>query len=144
MIIRGLKEAITALDKLESAVAKKILRKALRAGATLPLKAAKTNAPVRTGALRRSLKVRAGRSRKGVIHVVMGTGKKWFVGPMYYSAFVVMGHKQGSKRLGNARKDIPPNTFMNDAYEATKEATIDAISETMLAEIEKTAQQLGK
>lgn len=63
------------LKSLDFALQKKILRKALRAGAKPVRDAARTNAPVREGKIKKSIKVRAmKRSRKGIgVLVAVGT-----------------------------------------------------------------------
>jgi len=146
MIITGLKETIERLEKLDAAVQKKILRKALRAGAKLTLAAAKANAPFKSGDLKRSLKVRAGRSKKGTIRVIMGSGRKWFQGTrQFYGSFITLppGFRIGNRRLGNKRRLVPYNKYMENAYGSTKQAAVETIRDSILTQIEQTVQALA-
>ena len=85
-------DAIKGLEKLENKIGKKLVRKALRTAAKPTLALAKSTAPEQSGRLKRSVKIRSGGTRKGVTWMRVGVGKKWFVGPMFYAAFVAFGH----------------------------------------------------
>jgi HK97 gp10 family phage protein len=115
---------------------KKILRKGLRAGAKVMQDAAKALAPVRTGKLQSSVKVRSGKSKKGVIKINVGIGAKDFQGETFYGGFVEWLHRIGKRSLGDARKVVPANPFMEKAFEASKDnAQVKAI-ESWQSEIE--------
>jgi HK97 gp10 family phage protein len=91
--IDGLEQTMKALRGLDAKVAKPILRKQMRAGCYVFLKEAKANCPVRTGALRDSLVVRAGRRSRRFfsINVATGVGGKSFTGKFWYGAMQEFG-----------------------------------------------------
>jgi HK97 gp10 family phage protein len=117
--IEGADKIDAALSAIEKNVAKKIARKALREGGKIILKEAKSNAPKESGALKKSIKLRAGKSKKkGRASVVIGTGAKWFQGDQFYGAFLEFGHKAGSRKLGDARKQVEAKPYLAPAGEA--------------------------
>ena len=100
MELIGGKELDNALQELERKLARKIGVQALRAGAKIILAKARANAPVKSGALKAAIKIRAGRSRKGERRVRVIVGDKWFTGDEFYAAFVEFGHKSGKRSGG--------------------------------------------
>jgi HK97 gp10 family phage protein len=127
--------AIAGLKDLETKVAKKYVRKALRAAAKPTLAAAKATAPVgESGELQRAVKLKSGGIKKGIIRIIVGVGKKWFTGPTFYAAFVAMGHKVGKRDLGDSRKQVAPNEWLENAYKENAEGAI-TIFETMIVEL---------
>jgi hypothetical protein len=56
--IRGVEELRRDLNNLSNAVATRLINNAARAGARVVVKAAKTRAPVESGALKKSLRLR--------------------------------------------------------------------------------------
>lgn len=112
------------LDRLFSSLPKKVqgkvIRPALREAAKIISAKAKTNAPVDTGLLRESLRVRAGkRTRKNVIRVLVQTEAGFYKGKTFYGAFQEFGHRQGSRKLGNARQMIEGKHYIKRAYDST-------------------------
>jgi HK97 gp10 family phage protein len=86
------------------------MRPALRAGGKPVLAAAKANAPKKSGSLRKSLKLRAGkRSRRGiyVVTLLLSTSKddNLFTGKAFYGAFQEFGFKLGKRIGGKATRD---------------------------------------
>lgn len=142
--IEGLKEAVGMLRELARddengpKTAKGIVRRGLRAGAKPLLAAAKSEAPVRSGLLQQSLKIRSS-SRKGRLSVSVGTRAKDFTGPTYYAGFVIWGHYAGSRELGSKRKHVPGNDFITRAYESAKDEAADVATQTILDGIDKAA-----
>jgi HK97 gp10 family phage protein len=134
MPIHFVDNIIGKLSELENKAANKVTRKALRAGAKVIQTQAQANAPVKSGLLKKSIKVRAGKSRKGIISIIVGVGKKWFTGPSFYAAFVEFGHKTGKRRSrgkvrarGDSRKEIPGKHFIEQAFGESKEAALGEI-----------------
>lgn len=140
MTITGVKECLLNFSDLPIKLEKKIIKKSLRAGAKEILAAARANAPESSGLLKRSIKVRAGKSTKGSISIVVGVGKKWFVGPVFYAAMVAWGHKIGSRKLGGARKQVAANDFIGRAYEQKKQNAVDTFTATALELINEAAE----
>ena len=105
--VTGLKELDRKMRALEPAMQKKIIRKAARRAAKPVLDRARAFAPRRSGALERSLKIRALRRsrRRTAIGVQVSTDKGWFKGDEFYGAFVELGtkHIEAKKYLRDAR-----------------------------------------
>jgi HK97 gp10 family phage protein len=139
--VSGLTEVTQALKELDRKVQKSILRKGLRAGAKVMLSPARAGAPDRTGRIRRNIKVRAGRSSKGRVSISVGVNARDFTGPAFYAAFVLLGHKVGSRRLGNKRTSVPANNFLERAFDQAHQQATDVAVQTMANLIE---QQAGK
>jgi len=98
--LTGAKEIAIALGKLETKLARKVASKALRAGAKVVLPVAQSLAPVKTGALRKAIKVRSGKNKKDFRSIVVAVGEKWFQGDEFYAAFIEFGWKTGSRSKG--------------------------------------------
>lgn len=129
--IEGLKELQQDLLDLEPKVARKYAGKSLKDGAKIILAEAQNDAPVQSGATKKALRIRMGRSKKGYksVRVVIGSG--WFKGDEFYAAFVEFGHKQGSRKLGDKRKDIPANPWFENAAIAKEQAAVDKTIEVL-------------
>lgn len=89
----GLEGFDRKLKDLEAKLAKKIVRQALRAGGKIVATKAKALVPVDTGALRKSIKVRAAKGRRGTIGIRVATGTRQELGidasdRWYYPAVV--------------------------------------------------------
>lgn len=129
--VYGVKEIQQALSNLAHKDAKKAMRKGLKAGAKLIQQQAKANAPQKTGALKRSLKARVGRSRGDSVVVIVGSGKKWFVGDTFYAAFQEFGWSHGKRPSrfkkateGDTRKEVEGKHFVEQAYDTTKQTAL--------------------
>lgn len=119
--LTGDKQLDAIFAGLPMKVQKQVLRPALRSAAKIVHAAAKNNAPVKTGALRRSLKVRAGkRTRKNLVRAVVQTGASdnLFKGKTYYGAFQEFGWKSG-KRGSSSRRQISGKHYIQAAYDST-------------------------
>ena len=143
--LQGVEELRRKLLALEPKVARKVLRKALRAGAKIVHARAKQNIPQGgTGVFARSLKVRAmKRTRRKTIGVAVETREGWYKGEAFYGAFVEFGHKQGSRKLGDARKQIEGKHYIEKAAEQTKDAVTALLTTTIGAGIEAEAAKRG-
>jgi HK97 gp10 family phage protein len=135
--VKGLRELDKRLGELESKLATKILDKALRKAAKPILDAAKAGAPVESGTLIKSIKIRKGKAKRGLRSVIVGVGDKWFLGDEFYAAFVEFGHLQGSRKLGNTRKKIPGEHFIEYAYDEQKAAATQLLIQTLGELIDK-------
>ena len=72
----GDKQLSRKLSRLDNKMQRSIVRKALRQAAAPVLGGAKALAPVLTGRMRDSLRIRASKGRRGTIGVVIETGKR--------------------------------------------------------------------
>ena len=96
--------------------------------------AAEAAAPVKSGLLRSNIKIRTmSKPSKGIVRSTVGVGAKDWTGKAFYASFVLWGHKQGSRKLGSKRKDIPGKDFLKASAGEAGEAAAAA----MIAEIQK-------
>lgn len=139
----GFDDLLANFKALPEQVAKKHLRASVSAGAKVVREAVKERAPVDTGRLKRSVYQKQIRERSGP------TTQAFFVGV-----------RSGAKRGKNGKKDysqaafywifrefgtskLPAIPFLRPAFEAQKEAAVDAIAETLDKRIQKTAAELA-
>jgi HK97 gp10 family phage protein len=141
MTVKGINEAVAALEELDRNVQKNILRHATRAGAKVVLVAAKSDAPVQGGATRANVKIRAGGTRYGSYRLQVGVGAQDFQGPQFYAAFVLFGHKVGSRRLGDARQQVPANNWLEKSLDESGSGAVDAIEADLVAGVEAAADK---
>lgn len=125
MTIVGVEEVERALRALPGKVAKQAIRKPLRAGAKIVLARAKQNVPAESGALKKSLKVRAGKRSRNTISIRVATGKGWFTGETFYGAFVEFGTAKMKARH-----------YVQRAYAQTKDKVAAFLKREILSNIE--------
>lgn len=103
--VEGDKVLENMLNRLETNLKKKALRKATRESARVVQAHAKALAPVDSGQLKKAIRVRSKRrSRKPTIGHQVWVGDKWFKGDQFYAAFVEFGTKERfTKTTGRAR-----------------------------------------
>lgn len=126
--IEGAKELEKKLLSFEPKLGRKIVRQALRKAAKPILAKAKSLVPVRTGALKKSLRIRALKKRKHRYGVMVATSEGWFVGMEFYGAFVEFGTDK-----------ITAQPFVRPAFDAEK-ANAERIIRT---ELRKGIEQVG-
>lgn len=128
--ISGLEPLLKKLKTLEPKIAKKVLRQSLRAGAKIIQTAAKAKAPVKSGQLRKAIKVRAQkRTRRGTIGVNVSVGEKDFAGEVFYGSFIEFGSSK-----------MPARPFMKPAFQENKAAALQVIQDGIAAGIEEAAK----
>jgi len=121
--VKGVDKVNKKLDSLKKKVLKKAIRKGSRAGAKIVQSKARDLAPVKTGALKKGLKVRAlPRSRRYVGTMVRLAD----TGEVFYGAFVDLGTHR-----------IEARHFLKQAADDEKERAIN----TALAIIKKVIEQ---
>src|SRR4051794_26574427 len=109
--LEGAKELAVIFKTLPSKVEKQIARKSLRQGTKIIQKAARDDSPVDTGQLRRSLKIKTMKRKKGRIGMIVQASPKGLPSnKSFYAAFI----QYGSKKRG-----IAPNPFMLRAIDRT-------------------------
>lgn len=119
-VVKGVKEVQRAFLELEPKVARKVVRQALRKAVKPIQAAAKADAPVKSGKLKKAIKVRAMRRKKGRIGVLAIIGKGDFQGETWYGSVQEFGARK--------RRRIRAKHFMKKAYES-KKAQAAAIAE---------------
>jgi HK97 gp10 family phage protein len=133
--ITGDKELLQKLDRLEKRTTKGAIRKGTRQGAKIVQQATKSTVPVKSGALKRAIKVRAMKARKGTIGTrctisMPGDSKaNWFYGSFQeYGWTTVNGRKvagkhfmkQASSQSGQKALDTALNTIKDEILKAVK------------------------
>lgn len=89
---KSLKDVLAALDNLPAKIEANIARGALRAAAKPLLDAAKENVPIKSGALRDSIRISSSVDRKaGEIRTAVKVGGKTKKGDAYYAHMVEFG-----------------------------------------------------
>lgn len=116
VVVGGLKELSEALDNLTSKMQGKAVRRSLKAAAEPMVKAARSNAPVETGALRKSIKASTSvRLARGVAQTKISYGKAQF-----YGQFVELGTSK-----------MPARPFLRPAFDSTKGESADEFKDVL-------------
>ena len=123
--VEGADKLEKALISLEPKIARKLVRRTLRNAAKPILALAKSLVPVRTGRLKKSLKIRAAKRRKGRYGVRIQTGTRDELGidektPYYYPAAVEYGTNTS-----------PAQSFMRAALDSKKQAAKSIIEKDL-------------
>lgn len=124
----GQRELFARLRQLPPKVQRKVVRPALRAAAKVIHAEAKQLVPVRSGALQKSLKVRAQKRKRDSIGVNVQTGEKFFRGPVFYGGFVEYGTRKMQGRH-----------FMQSAFDRTSRAQTETMLRAIAAGVEREA-----
>ena len=145
--IEGAAELERKLRQLEPKISRKIVRKALRAGAR-PIQQQETaNIPAvanrqhPAGVWKRSVKISSvKRSRRGDIVILVQSRQEDFEGENFYAPFLELGHKTG--RGGSPRRrQIPGKHYIRKAFETKKGEATAIISRQLAAGIEAVARE---
>lgn len=126
--IKGAREMERLLLELGDQVAKKLLKKAIRAGAKPVVAEMRRLVPVRTGALRKSITVQAVRAR-GAAVVSIGFAK-----PVSRRAHLI--------EFGTAHHAANP--FFRPALDSKAAEVLEAMAKTLARDIEAEAEKLAK
>ncbi len=117
--LRGVEQFKRELETLDKKLQKQVIRQAMRAGAKVLAAEIKANAPVETGALKRSVKVKAGPRRKHkIIFVVEVSGGH--DGP--FVGFVELG-----------TRTHPANPFIRRSVDGKRDEVLDKILDAIAA-----------
>ena len=153
--IHGAKELDALLKQLPGRVASRVATNSLRAGARVIRDEAKAQVPVKTGELKRSIKVITGRADRrdsrivhvgvfgrmsGLAHIVeFGTGPRIAADADGYMTFQVNGQWVRKKQVAPS----PQQPFLRPAAEIKAAAALNTIGTTLGAGIEKEALKLA-
>jgi HK97 gp10 family phage protein len=124
---------LTELSAEDAKLPKRIVKRALRAGARPILQAVKAAVPVKSGELRRAIKVRAAKGRRGEVRVRIGTyaaGSDNHV-PGYYAPMIEAGTKERHTASGANRGRIEATHFEANAFDETAESAIELIMQAI-------------
>lgn len=159
--VNGYKEAKAILDELPNNMQKKMLLAALRFSAKPALDAAKQNVPVRSGALKKQLKIVRFRDRTApksevdvAVKSVFSRSKKKKAINEYYGKFIHEGTKdprtprkkgrimvfigkEGEKVYASSVKGIKPTPYLEKAYSQTSERIVAEFGDNLGKAVEK-------
>ena len=119
--VKGLKELDRKLKQLEPKLAKKVMRKAVSAGAEVIRKEARQLAPRRTGFLIKNI-IKSVKRRGSTVVAKIGTTKRAF-----YGIFVEFGTKTGT----------PMKPFLRPAFDTQGRRSISVIREKIASELRR-------
>ena len=133
--VTGEKAIKRSFRKLGPKVGKKPIRKGARAGAKVMAAAVKSRAPVgRTRRLKKQVKVRAQKVKRGDILIAATTGGKSLnEGDGFYGQFSEYGRRAG----GWHKKRLAAKPFIVPAFEASKDKANRVAVETIVIETNK-------
>jgi HK97 gp10 family phage protein len=144
--ITGFAEVDKVLAGLEPKLSKKILRGAMRDGIKIMLTRARALAPVGPsrqlkskghfhtgGLLRKKIKIKSSRSRKGIRIAIM-VGEKDFTGDAWYGA--VQEYGGGGKGKG-PRGPIKAKHFLKQAFDETNDAVRETTFSSVLSRLDE-------
>lgn len=124
----GIEEISRAFRELEPKLARKVIRQAARKGLKPVLRAIKKSVPVRSGALKKLVKIQAAkRRRRGVISLTVNINSDR-QGKAFYGAFLNYGTKKMDQRA-----------FMQKSFKETKAEAAAVTTAEILAGIEREA-----
>ena len=162
--IEGLKDAKEAIEALTRDMRKKVVRGALRDAAKPIVQAARANAPVKTGLVRKRLGVSASklkRGKNGEVGVYIRPRatslarktKNRALDPFYYRFQEAGFHAVGSKRINGGRKNraarlkasgarfVPGKKFMGRAFESQQRSALAIFQDAIKKRIEQANQR---
>jgi hypothetical protein len=112
------------LRDLEPKLARKLVRQSARKAAAPVLATAQARCKRRSGALAKSLKIRAlKRTRKAVIGVRVVTGADFFKGEQFCGGQIEYG-APGHKTFGRGLSPLAPYPFMRPAHDENKQTVL--------------------
>lgn len=120
---KDVKDIIARLKKLDAKVANKLATKALRKAFKPTLKAARENAPVDTGQLRKSTKIYKKRTNKSRV------------------GFMVSSYLEYGWIIEYGTSTQEPYPWMRMAYQATEQQVIDSAKALLTDAIEKEVEK---
>ncbi len=131
--IKGLKELDARLKKLPDVVQRRILGAATAAAARVVQKSAKSQAPAKTGRLKKNIVVRTKRTRTGTVsRVTLRTkGKGTDPKNAYYGRFVEFGTKKQAAR-----------PFLRPAFDSNVNQAIQTMRKKIAQRLEAEARKL--
>lgn len=134
----GMDELTNQMAKLEAYAQKDVIQKACKKSAKIVADEAKELAPEKSGQIKRAIRVRLGRIKRGGFSALAAMGRKWFTGEEFYGGFQEFGWKTG-KRGSSNRKQIPGEHYMEHAFEEKGQEALDTllveIKDGMMAEL---------
>lgn len=119
--VHGLKDIEKNLKALPAKIQKNALRAGIRAGLGVYRKEARQKAPKRTGALRRSIKVKMRRAKYGMLQGDLVTG-------VPYGHLVEFGTQVRHTKSGKSTGAMPARPFFRPAFDTQTKAAEAAVA----------------
>ena len=120
-IPRDFRGVFNQLDDLEKSIRNKAIKKGQRAGAKILAAEIRRQAPERTGLIKVSIKVRAGKRRKNVTSMQVTIANE---NRLFYIGFIEFGTRK-----------MPANAFIRRSVEAKRQEAWEATAEAIEVEI---------
>lgn len=118
----GRSQVERVLEELPAKSAKKVLRQAMRKAMKPVAAQVKANAPVRSGATRKAVKVRAAKVGRKALGIDVTVGAGDYKGDTFAAAFVEYGTGERTKAsTGQAVGRVEARRFMHRAFEQKKD-----------------------
>ena len=127
--IEGSDKIIRKLKSMDRKIARKIMRQSLRDSAKRFKKAIEDEAPVDSGDLKKSVKVRSGKKSRNYVSVLAQIGEGFFKGPTWYA---------GAVHYGTSKLD--PNPFIERAFENIKDSESRQLAKDIWQRIDESAK----
>ena len=158
--VKGYTEAKAILDELPNNMQKRMLMSALRGSAKPMLSSARNKVPIKTGTLRKQLRIVRFRDRNAPRSEVAVAVKPYFsknakkgTVNQYYGKFIhegtkdprtsrkgkvmVFENKQGEKVFMRSTKGIKANPFLEKAYQDSNSRTVEIFGDELAKAVEK-------
>lgn len=140
--IQGLTALRRAFRELPKTTARKVVRRALRSGAKIVQDEIRRRTPLRTGALARAIRVRAGRRQRGILSILVVMGEGNYRGKTFYGSFLEFG-APGHMLWGRGVRALEARHFIRDAVTAKREEVLRRVIAEIAAGIETEARALA-
>jgi HK97 gp10 family phage protein len=152
--IKGIAEVKRAIYAYNAKLGERVTRVALRQGANVMLKQIRAAAPVKTGRLKKAIKLknsrinRINKNGKVGLYITVSAGKnRKDPKGAYYARWVEMGYNKGSKRTGKKTRSggvrVEGRHFVRDTFNATKNAALDTILQASEIAANRIAKELN-
>jgi HK97 gp10 family phage protein len=142
--IEGADDILKALKQLEPKFAKKAVRKAMRVGLKPILTTARANAPVKSGKIKKAIKIRAAKRKRNRVGVRIKIGEENFVGKGFYGAFQEFGWKTGSRKSPpDQRTQIEGKHFMENAFDSRGHEAMNLTRDELKKNLDETVKEVA-
>lgn len=152
--IRGIAEVKRAIYAYNAKLGERVTRIALRQGANHMLKSIRNAAPVKSGRLKKAVKLknsrinRLNKNGKVGLYITISPGKnRKDQKGAYYAKWVEVGYNKGSKRVGKRARQggvrVDGRHFVRDTFDATKEQSARIIVEASELAANRIAKELN-
>lgn len=133
------------LEGLTNAESKRAIGGACRESLKPMLAEAKRNAPAKSGKLRKSIRIKAIRSRKRIgARVTIGGGGSEYSGKQFYGAFQEFGWKTGSRKNKDPdnknkkeRRQVEPKHYLEKAASSNASGAVEIFNSVISVYIKK-------